>query len=88
VPYFTIGSGGANLVPNIANTFSTAEIRYTAAIGGGVKWFLNPHFAFRFDGRLYSTWINNSHVVCGPTFCTGNAWVSNFNANGGFLVAF
>lgn len=90
VPYFTIGSGGANLVPNIANTLNNSEVRYTAAIGGGVKWFLSPHFAFRFDGRLYSTWIDNAHFLCGPTFCagTGSTWVSNFNANGGFIVAF
>ena len=86
VPYFTIGSGGANLVSNIT-TFSNSEVRYTGAIGGGVKWFLSPHFAFRFDARLYSTWINNSQV-CGPGFCTGSSVVSNVNANGGFVVAF
>jgi opacity protein-like surface antigen len=88
VPYFTIGSGGANLVPFIAGTFSTAEVRYTAGVGGGVKIFLNPHFALRLDGRSYSTYINDSHTVCGPDICTGKTWVNNFVANGGFIIAF
>jgi len=88
VPYFTVGSGGANLVPSIAGSRSTSEVRYTAAMGGGIKFFFNPHFALRFDGRGYSTYINDSHSVCGPTFCTGNTWVTNAVANGGFIVAF
>jgi opacity protein-like surface antigen len=88
VPYFTIGSGGANLVPFIAGSLSTSEVRYTGAVGGGVKWFLNPHFALRFDARAYSTYINDSHTVCGPTFCTGNTWVTNVVTNGGFIIAF
>jgi opacity protein-like surface antigen len=88
VPYFTLGSGGANLNPDIPGTLSDSEVRYTAAVGGGVKWFLSPHFAFRFDGRFYSTYINDSRVVCGPNFCTDRTWVSNFVASGGIIFAF
>lgn len=88
VPYFTIGSGGANLVPFVPGTFSTAEVRYTAGAGGGIKIFLNPHFAFRLDTRAYSTYVNDSHTVCGPNFCTDRTWVTNVVGNGGFIVAF
>lgn len=88
VPYFTLGSGAANLVPTIANSVSASTVRYTSAIGGGVKWFINPHFALRFDGRLYSTFVDNARVVCGPTFCTSVNWVSNGGFNGGIIIAF
>ena len=88
VPYFTLGSGAANIVPTIANSLSASTVRYTTSIGGGVKWFVDPHFAFRFDGRVYSTFLDNARVVCGPTFCTSTNWVSNGGFNGGIIIAF
>jgi hypothetical protein len=90
VPYFTIGAGAANLIPNIAGSFSTSEVRYTGSLGGGVKLFLTPHFGLRFDGRAYSTYLgNNSHVYCNPNgFCTNQTWLTNGDVNGGFIIAF
>ena len=88
VPYFTIGSGAAHIVPTVPNTFSSSTVRYTTSIGGGVKWFVDPHFAFRFDGRVYSTFLDNARVVCGPNFCTSTNWVSNGGFNGGIIIAF
>ena len=64
VPFFTIGAGAANLVPNVAGTLSDSEIRFTTAAGGGVKFFVCPWFAFRFDGKLYATYLgDHSHVL-------------------------
>src|SRR4051812_26028120 len=87
VPYFTLGSGAANLRQEFPGSFSNSEVRYTAGVGGGVKIFVTPHFAFRLDGRSYSTYLSD-HSVCGPDFCSNATWVSNFVANGGFVVAF
>ncbi len=43
-----------------------SDTRFSAAIGGGVKVFVNDHLGFRFDGRLYSTFIDeNGEVSCG-----------------------
>ncbi len=86
VPYFTLGSGAANLRSEFPG-FSQSEVRYTASAGGGIKIFLNPHFAFRLDGRSYSTYLSD-RAVCGPDFCTNNTWVTNIVANGGIIVAF
>jgi opacity protein-like surface antigen len=90
VPYFTIGAGGANLVPNVADTRSTSEVRFTSSVGGGLKVFVNPHFGFRFDGRGYSTWLgDDSHVFCNTSgSCTNQNWLTNAEATGGFIIAF
>jgi len=77
----------ANVKPDFADAFNDDEIRYTASAGGGIKIFLNPHFALRFDGRSYSTYLSD-HALCGPDFCTNNTWVTNFVANGGLIFAF
>ena len=87
VPYFTLGSGAANVKPDFAGSVSDSEIRYTASAGGGVKIFLNPHFALRLDARSYSTYLSD-RAICGPDFCTNNTWVTNVVANGGLIFAF
>jgi hypothetical protein len=90
VPFFTIGAGAANLVPNVPGTFSDSEVRFTTAAGGGVKVFLNPHFGFRFDGRFYETWLgDHSHLLCDTDgFCNTRDWLPNFATTGGFVIAF
>lgn len=89
VPYFTIGSGAANIKPRIAGVPTDSDTRYTAGIGGGLKYFFNPHFALRFDGRVYSSYLGDSRVICGPyNACTQSSWVTNGVANGGIILAF
>ena len=90
VPYFTIGAGGANLVPNVPGSLSTSEIRFTSSVGGGLKFFFNPHFALRLDGRAYETWLgDHSHVYCDTGgFCADRNWLTNATATGGFIIAF
>ena len=87
VPYFTLGSGAANLKPEFPGTFSDSEVRYTASAGGGIKYFFGPHFALRLDARTYSTYLSD-RAICGPDFCTNNTWVTNLSTNGGFIIAF
>lgn len=89
VPYFTIGSGAAHIRPRISGVPTDSDTRYTAGIGGGVKYFFNPHFALRFDGRAYSSYLGDSGVICGSSSaCTQTNWVTNGVANGGIILAF
>jgi hypothetical protein len=90
VPYFTMGAGAANLNPNVPDTQTSSETRFTASAGGGVKFFFTPHFGLRFDGRAYTTSLGDrSHVFCNSDgFCTSQSWLTNWDANGGFIIAF
>ena len=88
VPSFTVGSGAANIKTRIAVVRET-DTRYAAAIGGGLKYFLNPHFALRFDGRAYSSYLGDSEVLCQHSSdCRQQNWVTNGVANGGIIFAF
>ncbi len=91
VPYFTVGSGAAHIRPHISGVDTDSDTRYTASLGGGLKYFFNPHFALRFDGRAYSSYLGDSEVVCRHSHssdCRQTNWVSNGVANGGFILAF
>jgi len=89
VPYFTFGGGAANLKTRISGFNAVSDTRFTAAIGGGIKYFFDPHFALRVDGRAYSTYLGSTTVLCGPYYtCSQSNWLTNGSANGGFIVAF
>jgi opacity protein-like surface antigen len=87
VPYFTIGNGAADLHRNIPGVVDDSVLRYTFSAGGGVKYFVTPHFAFRFDTRSYSTHLSDEDI-CGQNFCSNHSWVTNFVVNGGLIIAF
>ncbi len=90
VPFFTIGGGVAQFDSTLPGFLATrSKSRGTAAIGGGVKYFFNPHFGVRADGRFYSSSLGSQTVVCGYYYtCTQTSWVTNFVANGGVVIAF
>lgn len=90
VPYFTLGGGVGDFKSTVAGLELTrSKSRGTAAIGGGVKYFFNPHFGVRGDGRFYSSYLGSETIVCGPYYtCTQSNWVTNFVANGGIVIAF
>jgi len=89
VPYFTIGGGAANLKPEIPDIETVSDTRFTAGIGGGIKYFFDPHFGLRIDGRAYSTYLGDTTVLCGPYYyCPESNWLTNFSANGGLIIAF
>ena len=65
------------------------RIGIAPAIGGGVKYFFNPHFGIRADGRAYSSYLGSETIVCGAYYtCSQTNWVTNFVANGGIVIAF
>lgn len=89
VPYFTIGGGVAEFDPHFTGVSTQSRSRATAAVGGGVKYFFNPHFALRFDGRAYSSDLGNRDFVCAPgVVCSYTNWVTNVVGNGGIIIAF
>ena len=69
------------------------EVRFTAGGGGGVKLFPVPHLGVRFDGRLFSTFLdaNGTALACGGRGCLvflhlHVAWQAEFTA--GLIVKF
>lgn len=44
-----------------------SESRFSIAFGGGVKVFLGDHLGFRFQGRIFSTFVGDDEEV----FCVG-----------------
>jgi Outer membrane protein beta-barrel domain len=90
VPFFTIGAGAARLDPRLPGTLAESDVRFTSAVGGGVKVFVCPWFGFRFDGKFYSTWLSDdSRVFCDSNgFCDTRNYLPNVTATGGFVFAF
>ena len=106
VPYFTMGLGAAILNPgprlNVADfpcpqavcAEAATSTRFTGALGGGLKVFVNPHIGFRMDGRYYSTYLNSGgHCDTfgnGESHCHDNTshWLGNGEATGGIIIAF
>ena len=90
VPYFTIGAGIANLQPSNTPVPAHDSTRFTGSIGGGLKVFVQPHFGFRFDGRLYSTYLDQSDT-CGHDHhdnCHDTHWLTNGDLSAGLIFAF
>jgi hypothetical protein len=89
VPYFTIGGGAADFDASLLGGVGQSKTYGTAAIGGGYKYFFNPHFGLRADGRLYSTALGDRTFICSPGYaCTYTNWITNFVVNGGVVIAF
>jgi hypothetical protein len=94
VPYATVGAGVARLDPRVEGSIASAEHRFTASAGGGVKMMFNEHFGLRFDGRHYVTLLDKNDSNDGPCDnpfddCHNNRdWLLNLDLNGGFVFAF
>lgn len=57
IPYFVLGGGAQVLDPTIPGVDASTDTRFAATFGFGLKVFVNPHFGFRFDGRLRSAYL-------------------------------
>ncbi|HTR03153.1 MAG TPA: outer membrane beta-barrel protein [Thermoanaerobaculia bacterium] len=89
VGYFTIGGGAADFQAHFGDIGSVSKTYGTAAIGGGYKYFVNPHFGLRLDARFYSTAVGSRTFYCGyGYYCSGTTWVTSFVPNGGVIIAF
>ena len=107
VPYVTFGLGAARLDPGDVTIYCSqittpcptlnpsTSTRFTAALGGGVKIYANPHFGFRFDGRYYGTYLNSRNrcdvFADGHSFCSSGDrtnWLGNVEGTGGLVISF
>lgn len=69
-----------------------AETKFSASIGGGLKFFLSKQVGLRFDGRAYATFVGGS----GGAFCSNGNCVFLFSGStfwqgdftGGLILAF
>jgi hypothetical protein len=69
-----------------------AEFKFSASIGGDLKFFLSDHVGLRFDARAYAMFVNTS----GGTFCASGRCIFSFSGStmwqgdftGGLLLAF
>ncbi len=56
------------------------ELRFSGAIGGGVKLFPSPRIGVRLDGRVFATLVDADFdtLACGPAGCIGSidAWIT------------
>lgn len=102
VPYATIGMGAARLDPGARNDVVCLQAgppcgdpepftRFTAAVGGGLKFYANPHLGFRLDGRGYGTYLSD-HRTCdssshGSSRCS-SSWLGTFESSAGLLISF
>jgi len=95
IPYITLGAGAANLDPTVAGRNASSETKFTASLGGGLRTMFTPHFGLRFDGRLYTTLLdngdnNNSGCNNNRNNCHdhNNNWLTNGDVTGGLVVSF
>jgi hypothetical protein len=97
-PYVSLGAGAARLDPRVAGSTASADTKFTASLGAGLKTMFNPHFGLRFDGRYYATRLRNNDNNnrndrrCNDSFfddCSNNRdWLSNGDVTGGLVIAF
>jgi hypothetical protein len=69
-----------------------SEFKFSASIGGNLKFFLSEHVGLRFDARAYAMFVNTSGGAfcasghCLFTFSGSTMWQGDFT--GGLLLAF
>ncbi len=84
-PYVVFTLGATRLDPT--GDLLDAETRFTAALGGGVKVLFSEHVGVRFDGRYFSTLIDEEEdLFCDPFGCF-DASVSDYLDQGQFSGA-
>lgn len=89
VPYATIGLGAARLQPSATPLPSHDSTRFTASLGGGLKFFVNPHFGLRVDGRGYATELGRDDNCSGHhDNCDRHHYLDNGELTGGLVLAF
>jgi outer membrane beta-barrel protein len=88
VPYLSIGAGAARLKPSGTATAASDSTRFTAAFGGGLKFFATPHFGIRLDGRGYATYLNSDDTCGHHDRCSDSHYLTNGDVSGGLIFAF
>ncbi len=98
IPYVTLGGGATTFRARVPEIPTTADTRFTANFGLGVKFFVHPHVALRFDGRGRAAYVNDSRRCERLTYyyCDGHdyrdddsrRWYGSGEVTGGLTFAF
>lgn len=87
-PYLVVSLGATSLDPGGA----PSETRFSWSLGGGLKLMFNDHLGLRFDGRFYSTVVDEDDAVfCDPFGCfshDNSTFLTQFDVKGGIIFAF
>lgn len=88
IPYAIISAGVANLKPDISGV--SADNRFSASAGVGVKVPINPNFGIRLEGRGYFTSLSNGNNDNCYRCYDNNAGHDLYQgeANLGFVISF
>lgn len=82
---FIVGGLGFTHEFNSGGTPNRTDFAYS--LGGGVKYELNSHIAFRGDARYMPTYANSSLAeYCDPFFGCYDAKVRNYQSRGSFVA--
>ncbi len=90
-PYFALTVGATRFDPKVEDVGS--EWRFSIGSGLGVKTYLSPRFGFRFEGRVWPTFLQTSGgFLCSlPGGCLAEIeadFLTQGSATAGFFVAF
>jgi hypothetical protein len=92
-PFVMFGLGGTNLSPDHSRIPSIT--RFAFMLGGGVKYYMGPHFGLRGQAKWSPTYITTSDggVWCDPIWggcwTVGNShYLHEFDASGGITLRF
>ena len=92
IPYFVLGGGAQVLDPSIPGVDASTDTRFAGTFGFGVKVFVNPHFGFRFDGRVRSAYLGEEDGCghgCYDDYWYGDSqWYTSGEVTGGLTFAF
>jgi len=88
VPYLSLGAGAARLQPTGTVRTASDSTRFTATLGGGLKYFATPHFGLRLDGRGYATYLNRDDTCGHHDRCDDSHYLTNGEISGGLILAF
>ena len=88
LPYVTLGAGVGRLKPSATAAEANNSTRFTGSLGAGLKFFANPHFGIRIDGRGYSTYLNRSDTCGHFDNCDDRHYLTNGEVSGGLIFSF
>jgi opacity protein-like surface antigen len=69
-------------------SFIDDESRFSFSFGGGVKVMLSDHFGLRFEGRAFSTLVQDDDEFCDDFYCDDEEYLLQGEVRGGLVFAF
>lgn len=65
IPYLEVGGGAVSVVGSSANFGLASTTHLAANLGGGIRWYIMPHWGARADYRYIAIQNNNAPAILG-----------------------